>query len=361
MKTMKKIIALVTVTMFLVSFSALSQDTKGAKEKGSYGKMHIKIQIEKDGKTTRVDTTVNPEDLESLYESLKDIDIHLESDGDFPGTHDFNFNGDGKQLEESMKKLEEHLNDTALLKLRDGELFNMEEFEKQMKDMGEKIKDHCYMYKYKIEADSNSEKEMEEMEKELENNIGNMNFNFNDDGKNKTIIIEGSDSKDKGDKGAQKIIIKRKGEDDGKDKDHNQNKESKKVIIMMRSSGAPEKPAAEFAAEPQKKETAAGGENARVRVVDKNKNENNSWLNDLTCYPNPSTGEFTLSFRLSNPEAAELKIMDIAGREVFAENIPENTGWVEKQITLPAKSSAAYLLILRQGNNWHHEKIFVRS
>src|SRR5205085_987144 len=34
---------------------------------------------------------------------------------------------------------------------------------------------------------------------------------------------------------------------------------------------------------------------------------------------------------------------------------------VKDQIKLPSNSSAAYLLILRQGSNWHNEKIFVRS
>ena len=127
---------------------------------------------------------------------------------------------------------------------------------------------------------------------------------------------------------------------------------------MKSSSSAPQKQAAAFAAEPAKDENQTAEETARVRVVGK---QDNSWLNELTCYPNPSTGEFTVTFQLSSPEPAELKVMDLAGREVFAENIPENSEWIERQIKLPVNASAAYLLIVRQGNNWHHEKIFVRS
>jgi len=350
MKTMKKIVALSTAILFAFSLNVFSQDKKA---KDNESKMHIKIEVDKDGKTTKIDTTINPEDLAALNEHLADMDIHIGSpeSSDFPGVQSFSFGEGGKELEEHMRELAGQLKDKEI---------NMEEFEKQMEKMQENMKDNqnMYMYKFKTDGDSDNDSQLLELEKELDH-LDNMNFNFNDDGKTKTIVIDGDDikidcNKNKGDKGDNQIIIKKKSSD-GKDKKH---QETKKVIIMMKSSMSPEKQKAEFAAEPAKDENNSADDAARVRYVDKKKN---SWLNDLSCYPNPSSGAFTLSFRLNNPEPAELKIMDIAGREVLAENIPENSEWVEKQIKLPSNSSAAYLLILRQGNNWYHEKIFVKS
>lgn len=347
MKTMKKIIALTTLLWFAISLTAFSQDTK--KEQGD-GKMHIKIEVEKNGQVTKVDTTIDLQDLEALNEQLKDLDIHLGSE-DFPMMHDFKFDWDQDKWSEQMKDLEKQLQDAQI---------NSEDFQKQMENLQEKMKNRCKMfqYKFKVDTDSTSDKELQELDKELENldNI-NMNFNFNQDGKTSTIVIDGDDIKIDGNKiedskSDKQIIIK--SSLDGKGSKH---KESKKVIIMMKTSVGPEKQKAEFAAEPVKDEDAGDKDASRVRVVEPKGN----WLSELSCYPNPSSGEFTLSFRLNNAQAAELKIMDIAGREVFAENIPANTEWIEKQIKLPSNSSAAYLLILRQGNNWRHEKIFVKS
>lgn len=364
MKTLKKIAALITAGVLVFSFSAFSQDTT-TKDKGGK-KMHIKIEIEKDGKTTKVDTTINPEELAALNEHLKQLDINIGSPADFPMLHSFKFNGDEKEWEEHMRKLEQELEDKEI---------NMEDFQKQMEAMYEKMKDHHQMFQYKYKTYSDSDKQLLEIERELDklDNM-NMNFNFNNDGKKKTITIEGDnlniygddlkidgdDVKIKSDDGKKEIIIKSKTKPDGKDGKRSKERESKKVIIIMKSSVTPEKQKAEFAAEPtNENQNPTGTENAnRVRVVE---GKGNPWFSDLSCYPNPSVGEFTVSLRLNNPEAAELKIMDMAGREVFAENIPENTEWVEKQIKLPSNSSAAYLLILRQGNNWHHEKIFVKS
>lgn len=348
MKTMKKITALVLSSVLAISFSAFSQKVK---DKADDGKMHIKVEIEKDGKTTKIDTTINPEQLSSLNDYLKDVDVQIGDMDDLPKVQAFAFGLDGENLKDQVKALVEQLKDKEI---------NLDEFEKQMKDADEQMKNLHYLYKYNYNTDGDSDKELLELEKGLDSlDNMNFNFNFNNDGKDKTIIISGDDIKingDKNGKGNKEIIIKKKSTPDGKDQKH---KETKKVTIIMKSSAVPEKKETGLAIEPQKNEVQSEQDDAnRVRVVDK---KDNSWLDELVCYPNPSSGEFTVSFKLSNPEAAELKIMDFAGREVFAENIPENTERVEKQIKLPSTSSADYLLILRQGNNWYHEKISVKS
>ena len=363
--------AFITVIMFTMSFNAFAQNTEDVTVKGDDSKMHIKIEIEKDGKTTKVDTTIKPEDLAALNEQLKDLDIHLSEADELPDMHAFRLEMDGKDLEKRLKELHE--------RLKDKDFMNKNELDEHLKKMSEKMKnfqfdneamekhleeamknaeENQFIYKYKFNCDSILDIQLKGLDQLIEEN-GNMNFNFNDNGNHKTIIIEGTGDSMKDNDGDKKIIIKRIAKPD----DKNNKKESKKIIIIMKSSNGPEKEKSQFAAEPENETMLQpdAGNAKRVRVVDKDKNENDAWLSDLTCYPNPSSGEFTLSFHLNNPGPAELKIMDIAGREVFAENLPEYSGWVEKQIKLPLKSSAAYLLILRQGSNWHHEKIFVKS
>src|SRR5687768_10983546 len=103
MKTMKKIIALVTVSVFAVSFAALSQNNKAA---GDKDKMHIKIEVEKDGKTTKIDTTINSKDLAAFNERLKEMNIHVGTLENFPEVSSFAFATEEKQLQEELKKLE---------------------------------------------------------------------------------------------------------------------------------------------------------------------------------------------------------------------------------------------------------------
>ena len=360
--TMKQISALAIVTLLAVSFNAFSQNTKNVQVQTDDGKMHIKVEIEKDGKVTKIDTTIDTEALEALNERLSDMDIHIGELDDIPGqvhAQAFSFGWDPEELEAHMKVLNEHMLDTELFKIKDGEMVNMEEFEKQMEELGEKMKNNCFIYKYKMDGDSSTKKELMDLEKELEH-LNELNFNFNDDGDGKTIIIKSNDKDNADGPEEKKVIMKRKMKTDKKDS--KQKNDNKRVIIIMKSAGMPEKQKAEYAAEPMnERENNAAANKALTPSQNNGTDANASWLNNLACYPNPSTGEFTLSFRLSDPQPAEVKIMDVAGREVFAENFPENTGQVEKQITLPVKSSAAYLLILRQGNNWHHEKIFVKS
>jgi len=356
---MKKIIALSIAMVLAISFSVFSQSAKKPKSADGKmhskvetnakietnregGKMHIKVEIDKDGKTTKVDTTINTEDLAALNEQLEKMNIHVGTLENFG----FAFATDEEKLQEEMKALEEGMKNTE---------FDAKALEEQMRLLEKEISDSTMMFKYKIKTNSDSGESLIELEKEL----GNMNFNFSDDhGGTQTITIDGDNVKIDGDKGGKEIIIKKESPKPGK-KNDKEKKENKEVIIIIKSSAAPQKERASFAAEPVKDENQSTSDDvARVRFVEK---KDNDWLNELVCYPNPSTGEFTLSFRLSNPQPAELKIMDIAGREVLVENIPENSSWVKKQIKLPANSSAAYLLILRQGSNWHHEKIFVRN
>src|SRR5262245_6180240 len=118
MKTMKKNIALITVMVFAISFSAFSQNSKAKKTEIKQetstlddGKMHIKIEIEKDGKSTKIDTTVKEEDLASLNEYLQsqDLNIHVGSEEEFPGlaAGAFSFAWDGEQVAELEKQLKD--------------------------------------------------------------------------------------------------------------------------------------------------------------------------------------------------------------------------------------------------------------
>ncbi|MBK5284209.1 MAG: T9SS type A sorting domain-containing protein [Bacteroidia bacterium] len=358
---LQKTLTVLTAVLFSVSLNTFSQNKK---TKDAEGKMHIKIEIEKDEKTTKVDTVINPEDLSKLNEQLKDLDINIGSLEELPElerTHAFKFEFDEKIFEKQMKEAEQKIKEAGEA-MRDKE-FDMKDLNEHLKEMEKNMNDYRKSFKFEFKCDSTMKLNKEQMRKELESLPGNMNFNFNYDGDGKTIIIDSESDGDKNEKdaGEKKIIIRKTEKGEGNDK--NNMKEEKRVYIILKSSFVPEKQKAEFASEQvnDEKEIQSRDENdsKRARIV--NEKESNSWLNNFACYPNPSSEEFTIRFHLANSEPAELKIVDLAGREVFSEKLSENSQLVEKQIKLPSNSSSAYLLILRQGNNWLHEKIFVKS
>src|SRR5258705_6168442 len=209
MKTMKKIIALSTVAMCAFSFMAFAQNKKPADDKG---KMHIKIEVEKDGKTTKVDTTLNPEDLAAFNEKMREQGIYVGTLEGLPDANGFAFATDEERLQEEMKKLEEHMKNNE---------FDANALEEHMRVLEKEMNDSTLMFKYKIKTDADSGESMIE----LENELGNMNFNFSDDDGVKTITIDGDNINIDGnnikiddDKGEKKIIIKKDSKKDGKQK-----------------------------------------------------------------------------------------------------------------------------------------------
>jgi hypothetical protein len=71
----------------------------------------------------------------------------------------------------------------------------------------------------------------------------------------------------------------------------------------------------------------------------------NKTFSDLSIYPNPNTGIFTLEFHISNSTKINLKIIDMIGQEIFNEgSIGEIQGDFKKQIRVGDVPKGIYML-----------------
>ena len=79
-------------------------------------------------------------------------------------------------------------------------------------------------------------------------------------------------------------------------------------------------------------------------------------VDDITLYPNPSKGQFTLSTP-SLKEDAILEVYSMEGRLVYQKNIPANTN--QTFIDLQQPSAGLYAVRLLAGNKLSSMKIIV--
>jgi hypothetical protein len=79
-------------------------------------------------------------------------------------------------------------------------------------------------------------------------------------------------------------------------------------------------------------------------------------VDDITLYPNPSNGQFTLSTP-SLKEDAKLEIYSMEGRLVYQTSIPANT--MQTFIDLQQPSAGLYAVRFLAGNKQSMKKIIV--
>jgi hypothetical protein len=340
-----------TALTFIFCSAAFAQD----KEKKEEGTMHIKISIEKDGKTTNIDTVINESDIEALNEKLKDMDINIYSElpekFTWDGEHDFKFNFDSENFSQQMKELHEKMKE---MKLDDKEM--QKHLEEAMKNMKENFKG----YRYHFDGDSLIKLELEGLKK-LHNETGNMNFNFDCDGKKGMVIIN-SDS-DESDTGKTKVVIVRSvATADGKEIDADTLEGGKVIVIKKTVDNKGEKSDVNVKVTADKKAKAEKKkEKAKLKKIASSSSGNEAaWLKTFEYFPNPTDGKLTVKFSVNGTEPVEISVKDISGREIYTETIEGASGVIEREINLSDRAKGAYLLAIRQGQNWKHEKIIVK-
>ena len=79
-------------------------------------------------------------------------------------------------------------------------------------------------------------------------------------------------------------------------------------------------------------------------------------------YPNPSLGEFQLSFSLDKPESEKLswEIIDITGKKVKEGNISNFTGETIQSFDLKQQGAGTYLMRLMYNKKVYTERIIVK-
>lgn len=82
-------------------------------------------------------------------------------------------------------------------------------------------------------------------------------------------------------------------------------------------------------------------------------------LQELSYYPNPNQGAFTLHFRSADKNAVRVRIMNMQGREIFIEHLEPFEGEYHRDIELNRVAAGVYLLQIEQGGSVFSKKIIV--
>lgn len=79
----------------------------------------------------------------------------------------------------------------------------------------------------------------------------------------------------------------------------------------------------------------------------------------FSVYPNPSNGQFNISFTLDRSSELTVRILDLSGRTVLEKNVSGNTGSNEMTIGKAGLSAGIYMLQVQSGNSISNRKLVV--
>ncbi len=88
--------------------------------------------------------------------------------------------------------------------------------------------------------------------------------------------------------------------------------------------------------------------------------ENTLTVESLQFYPNPSDGRFDISFNLPSKGKTVVRVVDMAGKEVFQDKLGNFSGTYEKQIDISNNTKGVYFLQVEQGDKVMMKKIVVQ-
>lgn len=84
-------------------------------------------------------------------------------------------------------------------------------------------------------------------------------------------------------------------------------------------------------------------------------------LADLKAYPNPSSGQFTLSFMADSDAPMEMRIVDLSGNIAFENTLYPKGGVVNERVAVNAAVSGDYILLLSQDEKTIEKKmVFIK-
>jgi hypothetical protein len=80
----------------------------------------------------------------------------------------------------------------------------------------------------------------------------------------------------------------------------------------------------------------------------------------LSIYPNPSFGNFNISFNANISESYSLKIYDAAGKLVYSDHIENESGNVLKEVKLDQEATGIYNVVFSNGSYEIKEKVVIK-
>lgn len=83
-------------------------------------------------------------------------------------------------------------------------------------------------------------------------------------------------------------------------------------------------------------------------------------VSDFKLYPNPTAGKLNISFRSETSGKTQIKLLDGTGKVVLEDVVDVKTGLFSKEYSIEGKSRGTYLLQIKQGDKWRHEKVVLK-
>ena len=83
-----------------------------------------------------------------------------------------------------------------------------------------------------------------------------------------------------------------------------------------------------------------------------------SFLTNLSIFPNPNNGEFTVKLNSSTGNSINISVYDIRGRRIF-DNIYDSSSNFNEVINLANVQSGLYILKITDGNKIGTKKIII--
>ncbi|MDB2368928.1 T9SS type A sorting domain-containing protein, partial [Flavobacteriales bacterium] len=91
-----------------------------------------------------------------------------------------------------------------------------------------------------------------------------------------------------------------------------------------------------------------------------NDSQSNSQLTNISVYPNPSRGEFNISFDLESRQNVYISITNYLGEVVFTEELKDQEGQYDKTIDLGNKANGIYMLNITTNNQNINQRIVIQ-
>ncbi|WP_395063323.1 reprolysin-like metallopeptidase [Flavobacterium sp.] len=82
-------------------------------------------------------------------------------------------------------------------------------------------------------------------------------------------------------------------------------------------------------------------------------------MQDFSLYPNPTAGNFTISFTSSSSDPVKVSVYDMRGREIF-ESLYKNSGVFSENINLEGVQTGVYLVAITSGDKKIVKRIIVK-
>jgi hypothetical protein len=83
-------------------------------------------------------------------------------------------------------------------------------------------------------------------------------------------------------------------------------------------------------------------------------------VDDLRFSPNPSNGQFSLDFVLSEAAPVHIRIFDPSGREVYSQRVDDFKGSYSNTIDISGNSDGTYFLVVEQGGKTFSRKVVIQ-